>query len=116
MEHKKFPTLDTYSRHKFAGHLKTHIYIDASEHSLRLESVFSLVDDWAVGVLVLFDDGHDEGDEFGPKVQVLEARALLLRLSLLLLWLFLLLLLLFLSSVFICLFVFLLSFRLREKV
>ena len=37
-----------------------------------------LVETRSVGVLVLLDDGHDQGDEFGPEVQVLDAGPLLL--------------------------------------
>ena len=38
-----------------------------------------LVETRSVGVLVLLDDGDDQGDEFGPEVQVLDAGPLLLR-------------------------------------
>lgn len=44
----------------------------------------SLVKDGCVGVAVLFDDGHDQHDEFRPEVQVLDAGALLLKGNLLL--------------------------------
>ena len=37
-----------------------------------------LVEAVRVGVLVLFDDGDDEGDEFGPEVQVLDVWTLLI--------------------------------------
>ena len=50
----------------------------------------SLVDDGCVGGLVLLNDGHDEGDEFGPEVQALDAGLLLCRRRLLLLLLLLL--------------------------
>lgn len=39
----------------------------------------SLVEAWRVGILILLDDGHDECDQLGPEVQVLDAGALLLR-------------------------------------
>lgn len=39
----------------------------------------SLVEAGGVGILVLLDDGHDEGDKLGPEVEVLDAGALLLR-------------------------------------
>lgn len=38
----------------------------------------SLIEAGCVGVLILLDDRHDEGDELGPEIQVLDARALLL--------------------------------------
>lgn len=44
----------------------------------------SLVEHRCVGVPVLFDDGDNEHDEFGPEVQVLDARTLLLQGQLLL--------------------------------
>ena len=39
----------------------------------------SLVETWGVGVLILLYDGDDEGDEFGPEVQVFDAGTLLIR-------------------------------------
>lgn len=36
-----------------------------------------LVEHRCVRIPVFFDDGHDEHDEFGPEVQVLDARTLL---------------------------------------
>lgn len=44
----------------------------------------SLVQDRCVGVAVLLNDGHDQHDEFGPEVQVLDTRALFLQGNLLL--------------------------------
>lgn len=47
-----------------------------------------LVEHGCVGVPVLLNDGDDEHDEFGPEVQVLDARTLLLQRDLVLvLWL-----------------------------
>ena len=39
---------------------------------------YILVEHGRVGVAVLLNDGHDEGNEFGPEVQVLDAGARLL--------------------------------------
>jgi hypothetical protein len=44
----------------------------------RGATTHSLVEAGCVGVLVLLDDGHDEGDQLGPEVEVLDAGALLL--------------------------------------
>lgn len=39
----------------------------------------SLIKARSVGVFVLLYDGDDEGDEFGPEVEVLDAGTLLIR-------------------------------------
>lgn len=39
---------------------------------------YILVNDWGVSCPVLIDDGHHEGDEFWPELQVLYGRTLLL--------------------------------------
>lgn len=39
----------------------------------------SLVEDGCVGVAVLLDDGHNQHDEFGPEVQVLDTGSLFLQ-------------------------------------
>ncbi len=39
----------------------------------------SLIKARSVGVFVLLDDGDNEGDEFGPEVQVFDAGTLLIR-------------------------------------
>lgn len=39
----------------------------------------SLVKDGCVGVAVLFNDGHNQHDEFGPEVQVLDTGSLFLQ-------------------------------------
>lgn len=41
-------------------------------------SIDSLIKAGGVGVFVLFYDGDDEGDEFGPEVQVFDAGTLLI--------------------------------------
>lgn len=55
----------------------SHLYTRARSRS-GAPGPHSLVEAGGVGVLVLLDDGHYEGDQLGPEIQVLDAGALLL--------------------------------------